>query len=171
MAAEAMSQWSYVADDDLRDAIGAACLVAIGELYRRHGTAALNVAAAITQDAGLAERAVVTTFVGLAAAVRGDDGRPLRAQLLDAIRRSAGDLADKAAGGRPALHSVGRGEVFRSLPLEARSVLALAVAGRCGDAEIAQITGLETSAVRHTLRVALDHAKHLLGDRRQNRAF
>ncbi len=162
-----MTQWSDVADDDLRDAIGSVGPVAVSELYRRHGTAAFNVAVAITQDVGHAERAVVTAFVGLATLERGDDGRPLRAELLDATRRCARDLAGGTAPGHPALHSVGAGDVFRSLPLDTRSILALAVAGRCGDAEIAQIMGMETPAVRHALVVALDHARHLFGDRRR----
>lgn len=157
-----MPGWSDVGDGDLRDAVESLGLVAVSEVYRRHGPAAYRVAVAITQDAGQAEQAVVSAFVRFVNGERGDGNRPLRAELLDATRRCAGDLVNEMVAGLPPLSSAGPGDVFCSLALEVRSTLALAVAGRCGDAEIAQIMGSDASKVRRTLLVALRQARNLL---------
>lgn len=163
MDAAFVTRWDDVADCDLVDAITHRDAAAFGEVYRRYGADAFNVAAAITQDARRAEQAVVTAFVGLAAAGANGRTRPLRAELLDATRRAASDLAVEASGDAP-LHAVGPGDVFRALPLEHRSALALALMGRCGVSEIAQIMRRDTAVVRGTLLAALDHARELLAN-------
>lgn len=161
MGAEEVMQWSDVTEADLRDAVESFGVVAVSEAYRRHGPAAFNLARAITQDAVQAEQAVVAAFVRLTTDERNGEVQTLRVELLNLTRRCAGDLAKQRTAPSP-LHVVGSGDVFRTLPLEARSMLALAVVARCGDTEIAQIMGSDTSVVRRTLLMALGRARELL---------
>lgn len=147
---------------------------ALLELFRRHGEAAFLVCWSITQNAERAKRAVLASFVLLATQAnrRADMDRALRVEVLDAARRCAGLFADPPPdtqapeAGSPdheEHHSPGPSVVFGSVPPRVRDVLALAVAGRCGCAEIGQIMGCDAADVHRDLLVGLEQARAALG--------
>jgi len=148
--------WPLSSDADLWDQIDHRELDALTEAFRRHGQAAYAVALAITADPELAQHAVTTTFGRLFADARGIALDTLRLAILAAVRRSAGQLAE----GRSPSDRTGDarlGTVLGGLAPDVRDVLALAIAGRCGSADIVAITGYDRATVHRHMRVGLHH--------------
>ncbi len=129
--------------------------------FRRHGAVALAVAGALTRNPARADQAVVAAFVALAVEGRPGPARPLRVEVLDAVRRSA--RADQPSEQPDRLGPAGAGDVFHTVAPEVREVLALGVSGRCDCAEIAAVLGMDHGTVRRHLLMGLREARALLG--------
>ena len=150
---------SLLSDEALWEGIGRRQPDALAEARRRHREVAFALARTITRNPDDAEHAVAATFIGLPTAAGRTDRRSLRVEVLDATRGLAGSLVDQSVGDPP---PVAVNEVVCALPNGARDVLALAIAARCGCAEIAEIVGCDHAMVHHHMLVGLRHARALL---------
>jgi hypothetical protein len=151
---------SFPSEATLWEGIGRGERVAMVEVFRRHGEAAFMVARTITQDSGRAQQAVMAALVRLTTCPRRGTPRSLRVEVLDAARRCAGSLAPSPD---EPLGPTGPGALFRAVPADARDTLALAVAGRCGCAEIAQVMEVDDARVHRNLLLCLHQARALRG--------
>lgn len=123
---------------------------------------AFRVVSALTQDPDIAERAVIAAFVHLVSDSSTTPLRHVRAEVLDAVRRCARALTSDTEPARDTPLGPRPTDVYRISTPAVRDALALAVAGRCTSAEIAEIMGLDTATVRRHLSTGLRQLVALL---------